>query len=198
MMDSAFLTLQLTLEGSLFLFAFVLFIKLIVQYGGPTRPLKTLSYLTSASVVLFLGFNFFMSLGLVEYSLWLKARPILLATAASGIFIEAVLITEDFPNRQEKFIAKIPLLIGFLIFTAFPQYVEFLSTLLVLGGGWVLYRSPGRLRYQKRIFVKLLIFLALSALTSWFGFFVLFYFFLFQQTFGLMSLLERTTEGRTL
>ena len=196
-MDSAFLTLRLTLEGSLFLFALVLFIKLLVQYGSPSRPLKLLSYLTSLSVVLFLGLSFFDDLNFLDHAFWLKARAILLATVASGLFVEALLLTEDFPNRQEKFIAKIPLLIGFLIFTALPRYVEVLALGFILGGAWVLVRSPGRLRYQKRIYTKLFIFSVLSAITPWFGFFVLFYFFLFQQTFGLMSLLEQTTEGQT-
>lgn len=208
-MDSSFL---IGLHISLSLFACVLFIKMMIQFGLPNHPARLVSYLVGFCVtVYFLGLAA-TDLGFISPWHWMKWRALPLIAGSLFLLLETIILIGSFNLIQQKVISRLPLMAALLAFAFFSQYADvFAVSFLFLGGGFLII-SVRKARYQKRLYLKMLfmflIYLGLISLNYYpiyvlsqiVLFVIIFYLFLFQHSFGITALmddLEQSLEGES-
>lgn len=203
-MDSSFLTgLHITLG----LFACLLFIKMIVQFGLPNHPARFVCYLVG-----FCTAAYFIGLAATDLNLlspwdWVKWRSLPLIAGSMCLLFQTIMMVGSFSLIQQKVIARLPLMAALLGFAFFSYYADvFMSWFLGLGGLFLII-SVKKARYQKRIYLKmLLIFLVHVGLNYtnvyWayligqvLLFFVIFYVFLFEHSFGIAAMVDDFRES---
>lgn len=198
-MDSSFLS---GLHISLGLFACILFIKMMVQFGVPNHPARFVSYLVGLCVATYFSGLALTDLSLVNPWLWMKWRSLPLVAGSLCLLLQTIMLAGNFSLVQQKVISRLPIMAAFLCFAFFSNSADvFVSSFLVLGGLFLII-SVKKARYQKRLYLKMLlmflIHLGLNYVNIYwvyvvgqlFLFFTVFYIFLFEHSFGLMGLVD--------
>lgn len=197
-MDSSFLTVM---EVGLGLYSLIAFLKLVIQFGLPNHPLRFTAYLVSLCAVISFGAQAGVDLGLIAPWFWMKWRPLPIVAGSLALLIQVVTMVGNFSLIQQKVISRLPLIAALLCFAFFPTKAEIFLALTLIAGTLFLTVSVKKVRYQKRQYLKMVFFLALFqavnvfhlhwiwVLSQIFLFFALFYFFVFEQTFGVSALI---------
>ena len=119
------------------------------------------------------------------------------------MLLQVVTTVGTFSLIQQKVISRIPLMAALLVFAFFPFHADLFFGACILASVLFFSISVGKARYQKRMFFKMAFFLCLPTLLAlanifWiyvigqlFLYFVIFYFYIFQQTFGISALVEK-------
>lgn len=206
-MDSSFLT---WVNVGLGLYSLISFIKLVVQFGLPNHPLRFSVYMVSFCVTAYLLLLVMTDLALISPLFYLRWKNLPLLIASHGLLIQVITSMGQFSLIQQKVFSRFPLIIALLIFGFFNDYAEWALLLALTAGTLFFTVSVGKARYQKRTFFKMMLFLIIYGILTnlniyWaylvgeaFLYPVLFYFFIFEQTFGVMSLIDenqQTQEG---
>ena len=198
-MHSSFLT---WLNGGLALYSAVLFFKLIIQFGLPNHPARFTSYLLSACVSGFLIMETATALSLVGPMTWMKWRAFPLIIGSLLLITQVIMVSGLFSYSQLRLVSRMPLIAGVICFSFFPSKANLFFSLGVMIGCLFLIVSVGKARYQKRAFLKMSLFLLFIFLCRYPGeywvfcigqvflFFSIFYFYLFEHTFGIAALVE--------
>lgn len=204
-MDSSFLTdTALTvLNVGLGLFTAVMFIKLLLQFGLPNHPARFTVYLVSLCAAFFFVTRAATDLGQVSPFFWMRWRTLPLVAGGVTLLLQSIMIVGQLGILQQKVISRIPLIASLLCFAFFPTWAEFFFGSSLLVAAVFLSVSVGKGRMQKRAFLKMCLMMGLYALIQlpqqiWlhvagqlFLYGALFYFFLFEQTIGVRSLIDQ-------
>lgn len=198
-MGSSFLT---CLNVGLALYSGILFLKLIIQFGLPNHPVRFTAYLVSLCLTVYFGMRAATDLGWLAPIYYIKWRPLPVLAGSLGVLLQVITAVGEFSHIQQKVISRMPLIGALLVFAFFPSKADWFLGLCMLASAVFLSISVGKARYQKRTFFKMLLFLGLFGVgvlinNYWlymfgeiFLFFAVFYFFIFQQTFGVSALVE--------
>lgn len=198
-MGSAFLT---TFHLSLSLFAVIHFIKSIAQFGLPNHPARFSMYLVYLCVASFLVMQSLTDLHLVTpwHFVSFSAYPLVIGSLT--LLMEITSIVGHVSQFRQRILSRIPLIAGLVTATFFNFYAERIAIGFICTSVLFLIVSVGKARYQKRILFKMVLFLGLflgckASQIFWvytvgvlFLFPTLFYLFIFQQSFGISSLVE--------
>ena len=199
MMDSSFL---IWIGVGLSIYSGISFFKLMTQFGLPNHPVKWISYLLCLCVTFYLGLNAMMSLGVLEPIFFLKWRTLPLVAAGLALLLQTITLVGNFSLIQQKIVSRIPLIGALLVFAFFPPYADQFFILCLIAATVFLSISVGKARYQKRQYFKMILFFAISMTFSrvdqlWAQvigesilFVSLFYFYVFEQTFGVAAMIE--------
>ncbi len=199
-MGSSFLT---TINVGLSLYSIILCLKSIIQFGLPNHPARFLLYLVCFSVA---GFFTLRALANFEQILpheFIRFRTLPMVAGSLALFFQIITAIGNFSLLQLKIISRIPLMAALLVFAFFSSEADIFFAVCILACVLFFSVSVRKARYQKRIFLKMAFFLSLSGLTIlvnqyWayvlgqlFLFPSLFYFFIFEQTFGVTGIIEK-------
>jgi hypothetical protein len=198
-MDSSFLTgLHITLG----LFACLLFIKMIVQFGVPNHPARFVCYLVGFSIS-----TYFIGLAATDLNLlspwdWIKWRSIPLVAGSICLLFQTIMLIGNFSLIQQKVVSRLPLMAALLCFAFFSTLADvFMSWFLVIGGLFLII-SVKKARYQKRIYLKMLLLYLVHVGLNYTNvywayvigqvvlFFIIFYVFLFEHSFGIAAMVD--------
>ena len=198
-MGSSFLT---TINLGLGLYCVISFFKNIVQFGLPNHPRRFTLYFVTFCAMVFFVMKVMADLNLLNPFFYLRYQSLPLVAGGLGLLIQVMTVVGNFSHVQQKVISRIPLMGGLLVFAFFWQYAEWFFAICLLISVLFLTISVGKARYQKRILSKMTFFLALFLLFKTFNYFwlyivgelflypALFYFFIFEQTYGVSALVE--------
>lgn len=204
-MDSSFLT---WVNVGLGLYSGISFFRMIIQFGLPNHPGRFTLYLVCLCAMTYFSMKALTGLGILAPIYYLKWRPLPLVAGSLALLLQVISTSGQFSLIQQKVISRIPLMAGLLVFAFFPMKADLFAGLAIMAGGVFLSISVGKARYQKRMYFKMVFFLAFSAglsridqywtyvLGEMVLFIVLFYFFIFEQTFGVSSLVEGHQHSR--
>lgn len=199
-MDSSFITL---IDAALALYAAVSLIKLIIQFGLPNHPARFVIYLVSLCMTSFFSLKVATDFGVIDSVTFLKYRPIPLVAGGLGILMQMMTTIGRYGYIQQKIFSRVPLIGAIMVFAFFPTKADPFLGVALLAAAIIPSISVGKARYQKRMLFKMGLFFILSLIFqtinfNWsliigelFLFFVLFYFFILQQSFGVMALVEK-------
>ncbi len=202
-MHSSFLIL---VNAGLALYSSVLFLKLITQFGLPNHPARFTAYIISLCASAFFVMDSLAEFSVIGPMELMKWRALPLVCGSLGILFQAMLLSHKLTFIQQKVISRIPLMAGLVCFSFFPSKADIFAAASIVAGGIFLSVSVGKARYQKRLFMKMIFFLLVTYLcrlpgNSWvivlsqcFLYFAVFYFFLFEHTFGISALVEGRTR----
>jgi hypothetical protein len=199
LMGSSFLT---AINVALALYCVINFFKFFIQFGLPNHTARFMLYMVVLS-----GTSYFVMKPLVEFEfispfLFMRWRALPLIVGGLGLLMQIITIIGTYSYLQQKIISRIPLMASLLVFAFFPQLVETFFVLTILASVLFLTISVGKARYQKRLFFKMSLFLGIFWIfklinTYWFYilgelflFPALFYFFIFEQSYGISALIE--------
>ena len=198
-MDSSFLS---GLHISLGLFACILFIKMIIQFGVPNHPARFVSYLVGLCTAGYFTGLALTDLSLVNPWLWMKWRCIPLIAGTMCLLLQTIMLAGNFSVIQQKVISRLPIMAAVLCFAFFPSSADLVASCFLLAGGLFLIISVKKARYQKRLYLKMLLMfviqLGLNYVNVYWAYVIgqlflliaVFYIFLFEQSFGLMGLVD--------
>jgi hypothetical protein len=199
-MGSSFLT---TINVGLSLYSIILFLKSVIQFGLPNHPARFLLYLVSLCACVFFTLKALTGLGYISPIDFLRWRALPMVAGSLAMLLQIITTVGQFSMIQQKVISRIPLMAALLVYAFFPTHADIFFGACILAGVLFFSISVGKARYQKRMFFKFTFFLCLPALLAltnifWiyvigqlFLFFVIFYFYIFQQTFGISALIEK-------
>lgn len=207
-MDSSFLTL---VNVALALYATYSLVKLIMRFGLPNHPARLTIYLVSFCAAIYFGMKAAVALSMVPPFVWLRWRTLPLVAGSLALLLQVFSTIGRISHLQQKVVSRLPLIAGLLFFAFFPAYADYFFMGTVTIGGVFLSISVGKSRHQKRLYVKMALFLLLFfifSLTNIYWLFVvgdalllgaLFYFFLFEESIGVKALVEdfSNEEGKT-
>lgn len=198
-MGSTFLTAINVVLG---LYCVIIFIKSVVQFGLPNQPARFTLYLMLMCATTYFVMRALVDLSLMNPFYFLKWRTLPLVAGSLGLILQAITVVGRFGQIQQKIISRIPLMGAILIFAFFSQYADWFFGISVLVAVLFLSVSVGKVRYQKRMLIKMGLFLGivgLFRLINHFSFYVvgelflfpaLFYFFIFEQSYGVSAVME--------
>ncbi len=203
-MDSSFLTwLHITLG----LFACLLFLKMIIQFGLPNHPARFISYIVGLCISAYFIGSALNDLNLIGPWNWMKWRSLPLVAGGLCLLFQTIMLAGNFSMIQQKVVSRLPLIAALLCFAFFPYYADmFFSWLLVIGGLFLLV-SVQKARYQKRIYLKMLLIFLLHLSFNYIDvymvyvigqvllFFVIFYAFMFEHSFGIVAMVDDFKES---
>jgi hypothetical protein len=198
-MDSSFLS---GLHISLGLFACILFIKMMIQFGVPNHSSRVISYLVGLSTATYFVGLALTDLSLVNPWLWMKWRALPMIAGSLALFLQTIMLTGSLNQLRQKAMVRFPILAALLCFAFFSYYADFFLCCFLILGGLFLIISVKKSRYQKRLYFKMLLMfliqLALNYVNIYWAYvvgqvflvFTVFYIFLFEHSFGLMGLVD--------
>ncbi len=199
-MGSSFLT---TINVLLGLYCVVIFLKMAIQFGLPTHPGRFTMYLVTLCAAVFFSLKGLAGLGWLAPVYFLKWRTLPIVAGSMALLLQVISTLGQLSLLQQKIFSRLPLIASLLVFAFFPSKADFFFILCLSSGTIFLTVSVGKVRYQKRMFFKMVLFLALFGLFTlpnnyWtyvagelFLFPALFYFSIFQKTFGISALIEQ-------
>jgi hypothetical protein len=202
-MGSSFLT---AINLALGLYCLVQFFKIIVQFGLPNHPGRFTLYLVSLSVSTFFLMRALVDLNLLSPFLYVRWVTLPLITAALGVILQVISLVAHLSFIQQKLISRLPLIGALICFGFFWKFTDWFLIFAVVVSYLFLTISVGKCRYQKRAFFKMSLFLlffwGLKLLNEFgaylvgelFLFPVLFYFFIFQQSYGVSILAQEWSD----
>ncbi len=198
-MGSYFLT---TINVLLALYCVVVFIKMIVQFGLPNHPARFTLYLVCLCVTAYFTLKAAAGLGFLAPVYYLQWRSFPLVAGSIGLLLQVITTLGQMGILQQKIFSRMPLLGGLIVVSFFSMHTEVIVGLALVLATLFLTVSVGKARYQKRMFFKMVLFLGLFgastlineywvyALGELFLFPALFYFFIFQKTFGIAAMMD--------
>ena len=203
-MDSTFvMPSSLTLINvGLALYSLISFVKILLQFGLPNHPAKCLTYVTCLCVVTYFGWASLVGLGFVGPFEWMRWKSLPMVIGSLALLVQVITLAGNFSLIQQKVISRIPLIAGLLCLSFFPTASEYFVGLGLAAGGLFLSVLVGKVRYQKRLYFKMCFFILLFwglSLINLYGVYVvgqallfvaLFYFFIFESTFAVMSVTD--------
>ncbi len=199
MMDSSFLT---WINVGLALYSAALFLKLVIQFGLPNHPVRSISYLVSLSATAFFGMKALTGLGFLSPWFYMKWSLFPMVIAGAGLLFQVISSISQFSRIQQKIVSRLPIFSALICFGLFPTKDTVFFTATIGAGCLFLLVSKDKARYQKRTYLKmtgsLLVFGAFRFLNVYWGYVVgelflflaLFYFYVFQQAFAVSALIE--------
>ncbi|MBA2404929.1 MAG: hypothetical protein H0V66_09180 [Bdellovibrionales bacterium] len=203
-MDSSFLTgLHITLG----LFACLLLIKMMVQFGLPNHPARFVCYVVGLCVATYFIGLAATDLNLLSPWVWMKWRALPLIAGSLCILFQTIMLVGSFSLMQEKVISRLPLMAALLCFAFFPSQADAFMTCFLILGGLFLIISVKKARYQKRLYFKMLMLFLIHLGLNWINvyaayvigqillLFFIFYVFLFEHTFGIAALVDDFKES---
>jgi hypothetical protein len=203
-MGSSFLTAINLLLG--FYCVFVFF-KFIFKFGLPNHPAKFTLYLVSLCAASFFSIKALTELGVVEPFLFMKWRALPIVAGSLGLLLQVITTIGSYGRIQQKIISRIPLIAALLFFAFFSEKADlfFIGCMVVT----FLTILVGKARYQKRMLFKMSLFLGLSGICILFNSFwsyilgqlfvfpALFYFFIFEEAYGISALVSEFSQDET-
>jgi hypothetical protein len=193
-MGSTFLT---AINVLLAIYCLLIFLKSLFQFGLPNHPARFI-----LSLVLISSISFFVLRALASPSFDLpfdsmKWRALPIVAGSLGLLLQVISVIGQFSHIQQKIISRIPLMGALLFFFFFQDYADTFFGITILASVLFLTVSVGKARYQRRMLFKMSLFLGLywvlKPLTNlaelcWFP--ALFYFFIFEQSYGVSAMIE--------
>ena len=203
-MDSSFLTgLHITLG----LFACLLFVKMIVQFGLPNHPVRIVCYLVGLCVAgYFIGLAA-TDLNLISPWVWMKWRALPLVAGSVGLLFQTIMLARSFTRLQQKVFTRVPLMAALLCFAFFPYKADVFTAWFLILGGLFLIILVRKARYQKRLYLKMLLIFLVQVGLNYINFysayvlgqilifFIIFYLFLFEHSFGIAAMVDDFKES---
>lgn len=203
-MDSSFLT---GLHICLGLFACLLFVKMMVQFGLPNHPVRFVSYIVGLCLT-----TYFIGLAATDLNfltpwIWMKWRSLPLIAGSLCLLFQTIMLVGSFSLIQQKVVSRLPLIAALICFAFFPTYADAFVSLFLIIGGLFLFFAVKKARYQKRIYLKmLLLFLVHAGFNSIdlylayivgqvFLFLIIFYIFIFEHSFGISAMIDDFKES---
>jgi hypothetical protein len=202
-MGSSFLT---AIHLGLSLYCVINFLKMLVQFGLPNHPGRFTLYLVSLCACAYFSIKTLTEINVVDPFLFMRWRALPLVAGSLGLLLQVITIVGTFSLIQQKIISRIPLIAAVLFFAFFSSLADYFFIGCILVSALFLTFSVGKARYQKRMLLKMTFFLSLYWLMAlvnnyWvyilgelFLFPALFYFFIFQQSYGVSALVEAFVE----
>lgn len=203
-MDSSFLTFVTLGLG---LFSAMAFLKLVIQFGLPNHPARFTAYLVSLCATAYFCGKAAASLELITPWLWMRWSPVPIVAGALALLLQAIMTIGDFSLIQQKVVSRVPLIAALLCFAFFPDKAPVFFMISIAAGCLFFGLTKGKARHQRRLYFKMALFLglfglfrasnvyALYVVGELMLFFVLFYFFLFEQTFGIAAMMDKGVRG---
>lgn len=198
-MGSSFLT---AIHLGLSLYCVINFFKMLVQFGLPNHPARFTLYLVSLCASAYFTMKFLTEIHLVNPFLYMRWRAFPLVAGSLALLLQVITVIGNFSLIQQKIISRIPLIMALLFFAFFSEKADYFFIGCILVSVLFLTVSVGKARYQKRMLVKMAFFLLLFWIPRQFNYFplyivaelflfpALFYFFIFQQSYGVSALVE--------
>lgn len=197
-MGSSFLT---AINLVLAFYCVIMFLKMIIQFGLPNHPGRFILYLVSLCLTSYFVIKAMTELEMVSPFLFMRWKSLPLVAGGLGLLLQVITCIGQFSLIQQKIISRIPLMAALLFFAFFEMYSEYFLIACLLASVLFLSVSVGKARYQKRMLFKMnlfLLFVLLGHLTTFtiftvtqlFLFPALFYFFIFQQSYGVSTIVE--------
>lgn len=193
-MDSSFLTgLHLVLSFC----SFFVFLKQLRVFGISNEGFKIISHLSTGSLV-----GYFILLSLFDFGIlnaweWHRFHVIPMIIWASSLLIQLIMLSGGRNYQLHKTLTRIPILLSLVMMAWGGQWVyQFTLVLSLLT--FVLLFLIKKQRHQRRILIKMYLFLFLSVGLGFWSLFiselfllgVIYYFSIFQNTFCIQSFIR--------
>ena len=203
-MGSSFLT---AIDIALALYCVSHLLKNIIQFGLPNHPSRFTLYLVTLCASAFFALDVMADLALIPPYDFMRWRAFPLVAGSLGLLLQVITTVGQFGMIQQKIISRIPLIGALLVFAIFPNHADVFFTLSILATVLFLSVSLGKARYQKRTLLKMSLFLGLVGLCTLFNVYplyivsklflfpALFYFFVFEQSYGVSALIEQHLDA---
>jgi len=178
------------------------FLKFMVQFGLPYHPLNFLVDVVLLSVTSFFSLKALVSFGFIypqEYVLWTE---IALISGSLGFLIQVILLSLNVNIFLKKILSRIPLLGAVIAPLLLPDSSRWFFIGSILISVILILFFVKKARYEKRILIKMVLFLGLFGLSFWINTYwsfitgglmlypALFYFFIFEHSCGVKSLVQ--------
>lgn len=198
-MGSTFLT---AINVGLGLYCLIIFFKNLIQFGLPNHPARFTLYLVSLCATAFFVLKAMVDLSLINPFDYMRWRAFPIVAGSLGLLLQVVSIVGNFSHIQQKIISRIPLMAALLFFAFFWEKADWFFGFIILATVLFLSVSVGKARYQKRMLIKMALFLGLFGVFKLFNNFylyilgelflfpALFYFFIFEHSYGVSALIE--------
>lgn len=198
-MGSSFLT---AINLVLAIYCVIMFVKMLIQFGLPNHPGRFILYLVSLCVTSYFVIKAATDLSLVDPLKFMRWRALPLVAGGLGLLLQVITCVGQFSLIQQKIISRIPLMAALLALAFFDAYADYFLIGSLLATVLFLSISVGKARYQKRMLFKMNLFLGFVwvgilttysayVVTQLFLFPALFYFFIFQQSYGVSTIIDR-------
>jgi hypothetical protein len=184
------------------IYSLVMFLKIIVTFGLPNHPARLTTYLVTFCATAFFCSKAATAMGLLAPWFWIKYRSLPMVAGSLSLLLQVIMMMGNFSLIQQKVVSRLPLIAALLCLAFFPEKADFFIGAAVVAGCVFLTVSVGKARYQKRMFFKLTLFLALfyglnlvneywvTVIAELMMFGALFYFYIFEQSFGVAALVD--------
>lgn len=198
-MGSSFLT---AINLVLAIYCVIMFVKMLIQFGLPNHPGRFILYLVSLCATSFFVIKTMTEMELVSPFLFTRWKSLPLVAGGLGLLLQVITCVGQFSLIQQKIISRIPLMAALLFFAFFEIYADYFLIGCLLAVVLFLSISVGKARYQKRMLFKMILFMSLVLVgivtnytvflvTQLFLFPALFYFFIFQQSYGVSTIVDK-------
>jgi hypothetical protein len=203
-MDSSFLT---GIHIVLGLIACFLFLKMIIQFGLPNHPACFVSYVVGLCAFLYFCGLAATDLGFLSPWLWMKWRALPLIAGSLCLLFQTIMLTGTFTLIQQKVVSRLPLMAALICFAFFSDHADGFASWFIIIGGLFLIISVKKARYQKRLYLKMLLMFLIHVgfnysnyyLTYVVGQIVLIFFvmylFIFEHSFGIAAMMDDFKES---
>lgn len=193
-MDSSFL---ISLHLGLTLCSVFVFLKQIRVFGISNEPFKIMSHLSSGSLMAYFLLISLFDFGMVDAQDWYRYHVIPMIICVSSLVLQIIMMIGGRQNRLHKTLTRIPMLLALVVLAWGSRWADqFTLVLLALSITLVLFMKNNR--FQKRVLLKMFLFLMLViVLSPWsllvgelFFLAVIFYFSIFQNAFCIQDLMK--------
>lgn len=193
-MDSSFL---ISLHLGLTLCSVFVFLKQIRVFGISNEPFKIMSHLSSGSLMAYFLLISLFDFGMVDAQDWHRYHVIPMIICVSSLVLQIIMMIGGRQNRLHKTLTRIPMLLALVVLAWGSRWADqFTLVLLALSITLVFFMKNNR--FQKRVLLKMFLFLMLViVLSPWsllvgelFFLAVLFYFSIFQNAFCIQDLMK--------
>lgn len=203
-MDSSFLTgIHITLG----LFACLLFIKLIVQFGIPNHPARFVSYIVGLCLTIYFVGLAATDLNYLSPWKWMKWRSLPMIAGSLCLLFQTIMLVGTFSVIQQKIVSRFPIIAALMCFAFFPAQADAFASWFLVAGGLFVIVSVKKARYQKRLYLKMLMLFLLHVGFNYINsyvvyvigqvllFFIVFYIFIFEHSFGIAAMVDDFKES---
>ncbi len=193
-MDSSFL---ISLHLGLTLCSVFVFLKQIRVFGISNEPFKIMSHLSSGSLMAYFLLISLFDFGMVDAQDWHRYHVIPMIICVSSLVLQIIMMIGGRQNRLHKTLTRIPMLLALVVLAWGSRWADqFTLVLLALSITLVFFMKNNR--FQKRVLLKMFLFLMLViVLSPWsllvgelFFLAVIFYFSIFQNAFCIQDLMK--------
>jgi hypothetical protein len=136
------------------------FLKFMVQFGLPYHPLNLLVSIVLLSVTSFFSVKALLDFGLYSdvNALWTE---IALISGSLGFLIQVILLSLNLNIFLEKILSRIPIIVAILAYSFFRDSTKWFFMGSILISVFVILFFVKNARYEKRILIKMVLFLLL-------------------------------------